>query len=341
MRIDRNLLLLALDSVSPGLSAREIIEQSSCIAFQGKQVLTYNDEIACRHEVELDIEGAVKAAPLLSILRKMQDNEIDVSLSENGDAFVIKGKGGRKTSLVLQQDVLLPVEHLEDPEEWEELPTEFSEAIRSVADCASGDQSMFVLTCIHIGAKFVETCDRHKMARRRIALPVSGDICVRKNSLLPVCSLGVTEVSESDNWIHFRNKAGLIYSCRKSTDDYPDLNGFVSRKGPPATLPKGLGEAAERCAIFTADNPNGQEVMIELRKGKLRISGEGAHGTHSEIKKLAYKGRSMRFLISPATLKHVTDKYHDCMITDDKDESFLVIRSGALTFVTLLGLITE
>ena len=47
MLIDRAKLLAALELVSPGLSPREILEQSSCVVFRGGRIATFNDEVAC------------------------------------------------------------------------------------------------------------------------------------------------------------------------------------------------------------------------------------------------------------------------------------------------------
>ena len=63
MKINREELLNQLESVLPGLSTREIIEQSSCFVFMNKEVITYNDEISCSHKSRLDIEGAIVATP--------------------------------------------------------------------------------------------------------------------------------------------------------------------------------------------------------------------------------------------------------------------------------------
>ena len=80
MKINREELLNQLESVQPGLSIREIIEQSSCFVFQDGKVITYNDEIFCSQKTPLKIKGAVLAAPLIALLRKMVETEVDIEL---------------------------------------------------------------------------------------------------------------------------------------------------------------------------------------------------------------------------------------------------------------------
>ena len=84
-----------LESVLPGISTREIIEQSSCFVFKDKTVMTFNDEISCSQKSCLPFEGSVQALPLISILRKLQEEELDISLGDSKEELIIKGKNKR------------------------------------------------------------------------------------------------------------------------------------------------------------------------------------------------------------------------------------------------------
>jgi hypothetical protein len=114
MRINREEFLKELESVLPGLATREIIEQSSCFVFQENQVITFNDEVACSHATLLDIEGAVVAMPLISILRKLAEEEIEITTSENKEKLLIKGKH-KKVEIRMEAEILLQTESVEKP----------------------------------------------------------------------------------------------------------------------------------------------------------------------------------------------------------------------------------
>ncbi len=88
MRVDRKLFLMQLESVMPGLSTREIIEQSSCFIFKDGKVQTYNDEIGCTQNSCLSIRGAVQALPLISILRKLKEKYLEV-IPESEELLII------------------------------------------------------------------------------------------------------------------------------------------------------------------------------------------------------------------------------------------------------------
>ena len=78
MKVNRENLLKELESVIPGLSPKEVIEQSSCFVFQDNVITTFNDEIACSIGTALDIKGAVPAKLLLEVLRKVTDEEVEI-----------------------------------------------------------------------------------------------------------------------------------------------------------------------------------------------------------------------------------------------------------------------
>jgi hypothetical protein len=249
MKVNREKLLTQLESVQPGLSPREIIQQSSCFVFKKGKVFTFNDEVACSHKCVLEIKGAVQAAPLLGILKKMEQELVDIEIGEDSK-LVIKGKGNEKVGIVMDRKVVLPISLLETPDKWQKLHKEFAEAVSLVQKCASRDESDQAKTCVHIHQEWIEACDDYQMARFKLKTRFEKPTLVRRDSLKHMTEFGMVEFSETDTWIHFRNPIGLILSCRKYAVDYLDLSSVFSITGTPATLPKGLGKAAEKAGVF-------------------------------------------------------------------------------------------
>lgn len=334
--VSRELLLYQLETVQPGISPKGVIEQSSCFVFQDGQVYTFNDEVACASESCLDITGAVKADKLRDLLREMPEEEIEVGTE--GERLVINGKG-REAFVRMESQVLMPIDKLEKPKKWMPLHEEFGEAVNIVGQCAGKDESMFMTTCVHLTPKFLEAGGRYQAARYNLKTRVSERCLVRKESIKHVTGLDMTELSETPKWIHFRNPAGLRLSCRRSLDiqDYPDMADCYTGDGVKAYLPRDLGEAVKRASIFSADNADNDSVTVELRPGKLRISGHGAFGGYRERKNVKYKGREMSFLISPKLLIEITKTNNECEICKDK----LIIRGGRFTYSAALGVLSK
>lgn len=336
MRINREDLLNQLESVQPGLSPKEIVEQSSCFVFKEGVVMTFNDEIACSRETPLKFTGAVSAAPLVSLLQKLNVDDVEL---EVGQGELLISKKNRKSGIRMEAEILLPIESVERPEHWRKLPEDFAEAIDMVRQCAGKDETAFVATCVNIHPKWVEACDSYHMTRYKLKTGVERPILVRSSSVKHIVSLGMTEVCETETWIHFKNPAGLVLSCRRYLDEYPDLAPWLEVEGTHTVLPKGLSEAADKAEIFSAENAENNLVLIELRKGKLRIRGESSSGWYSEVKLLKYEGEPVQFKIPPKLLIQITDKHNECEINGQRRT--LKVNSGKFIYVTCLTIPDE
>ena len=336
MRINREDLLTSLEVVTSGLSPRAIIEQSTCFVFSKGTVMTFNDDVACRHKTKLKITGAVQSAPLLAILRKMKEEEVDVNTTTDEDSKLTIAGGKRRIATInMEQEILLPIESVESPKKWRKLPTDFIKAIDKVKDCAGRDETKFALVCVHITPKWIEACDSYQVARYRIKTGLEKSILIRKDSLSHVVNLDMTEFSETESWIHFRNPIGLIISCRRYIEEYhsKELTAVLKKTGEPTLLPKGLQEAADKAEVFSIENPDNNQVTIKLKANKLRITGTGVNGDYTEIAKIKYNGKPREFRISPRTLVQILDKNVKCEIGD----GILKITDGKFTYVSCLG----
>lgn len=331
MKINREKFLEKLEMVRAGLSPREFIEQSSCFVFEGGMVMTFNDEIACRTKIDIDITGAIQATSLLDILGKLIDPELLVRENDKGELeFKGKSKGFGVTK---DAEIFLPINRVEMPMEWKELPPAFSQSIGKVAHCVSTDESRFLLTCIHIHPDYIEACDNMQVMRVALKTGVKESMLVRGTSLVHISQLAMEHVALTKTWIHFKNKAGLIFSCRRYTEQYPELGPVIKIKGSSITLPRGLKEASERAAVFAVDRSGDPLLIVTLSNGVIRVVGEGLSGWYKEVKKSDYEGPAMEFAISPELLTHVSEKYKEAIICEDK----LKVTGESWEYVTVLG----
>lgn len=328
MRVQREPLLKILESVTPGLSSRETIEQSSCLVFTGGRVITFNEEILCSRKSPLDFEGAVRAKPLLDLLSKLPDEEIELMQAEG--VMRVKGKG-RKSEIRMESEVMLPMDTVEIPENWRQLDLAFEEGVSLVHDCASTNTAEFILTCIHIHPEYLEACDRFQIARFPMKTGIDTPILVRAASMRKIVGYSMAEVSETAGWIHFRNAEGLTLSLRRFLDEYKSLDKFVSSEGTtPITLPGGLEEVVARAEIFSGENAVGNHVTVDLKPDNIIIEGDGASGWFKEQKSVVYSGNPVRFTIAPKLLVAVTKRSNECGVGEGR----LFIDTGVFKYVT-------
>lgn len=335
MNVNREIFLQALESVQPGLSSKRMIEQDDCFILRNGAISTYNDEIYCRIPGPLlkDMEAAVLAKPLLEQLRRWKEEEIGIEL--NDSELILTGKG-RKTGIRTEGEITLPVHLVEKPKSWNELPEHFAEAVAMVGQCAlsAGD---FETVCIHVHPDWIEASDKVQICRWKMKTGIKESILIRRDSIKHIANLGMTEFAETEAWLHFKSASGLRLSCRRYVSDYPDLTKFLKVDGQPTVLPRGLAEAAEKAEVFTAENADTNQVMIDLRPGKLRIRGQGISGWYSEIKKIKYDGEPLRFLMSPGLLSELVKRTNDCEIAP----GVLRVNGAGYVYVTCLGVIED
>jgi len=331
-KVNREELLNQLEMVQPGLSPKDVVEQSSCVVFEDGRVFTFNDEVFCSMDCCLDVTGAVPAKPLLAILHKMPEETLSIEVAD--ETLVIKGKR-RRAKLRMEAEITLPKDSVEMPKEdrWKELPEDFCTAVETVRECAGSDETHFSLTCVHVHPEWVEACDNFQVTRFNIETGLKKPVLVRSKSLMYVSTLSVAEWASTKAWLHFRTSKGLVISCRKYREDYPDLQRILDVSGSPASLPKGLAEAASLAEVFSAEDADNNEVEVSLLPGKVKIKGEGAAGSYIETKKMSYKGPSLKFTISPKLLVTITKRHHECEVTSGA----LKVDGGRFVYVTSLG----
>lgn len=345
IRIKREDFLSKLQSVSPGLAPKEILEQSSSFIFVNGRVYCFNEEICCQIKSGLDkkFTGVVKAKPLMAILEKYPDDEIDIEITDK--SFNLVGAGRKRlTEMALDTQVseqMNIAEAVGSPTDWKPLHKDFCLAVDTVQQCAKriAAPNEFVLTCVHIHPKWVEAADDYQFCRWKLKTGISQSTVVRYSSILHISKFGMEEMSEGSNWLHFKNKSGLLLSCRKWTEEYvyPSADQFLKEPGTPTKFPKGLASAADACQVFSSeDSSNVSNLLVELTKNEVRVVGLGTSGKHTEKrnKGVSYEGRSLSFYIPPKLLMSVVEKHQDFILTENK----LRVEGDSWSYFTVLGI---
>ena len=320
MKINREELIRKLESVQPGLATRETVEQSNCLVFYHGSVHAFNDELYCCCPSGLDpkAKAAVPAAKLLEQLGKWNEDEIDLNF---GDAELLISGKGQKAGVRLEKEIALPIKSIEKPTEWKTLPSAFAEAVGIVGQCAARQHEDFKKMCVNLHPKWVEAWDNHQIARYELKTGLKAPVLVRQQSIQHVVTLGMTKFAETDGWLHFKNPNGLQLSCRRYVDEFPsdELTKYLTVTNPTKTqLPKGLAEAADKAAVFTAE-ADANLVRVKLKTNRAWIKGVGVSGWYERgPMRVVYDGPRLEFLIAPKLLGEIVTKYPEVGIVSDR-----------------------
>ncbi len=317
--VNKTDLQKALEIVKPGLAPREMVEQSTSFAFLNGRVVTYNDEISVSHPIDglgLEIEGAIQADKLYSLLTKIKKNEVEVSITDNEIQF----KAGRtKAGLMLQTEVRLPLEELGEIGDWQPLPEDFLEVLTFTMWTCSNDMSKPILTCVHVSQDGVmESSDNYRITRREFGteseeLPVPSFL-IPATSVRDLARFNVTHIAQGEGWVHFKTAEDTVFSCRVFDDSYPDVRPFFEFDGEEVELPRTMPEILDRTAIFGEGALLDQEVQIKIAKRRMTVRAQSSTGWIEEVAPVRYDGPDIHIVANPSFLKEVTSKVRTCII---------------------------
>ena len=311
--LNRAEFLQVLNRVQPGLSTRAFIEQSNCFIFYGGWVSTYNVEICCRAKTGLPkaFEGAVLAAPLLKVLEAMPHDEISVDFTD--DELLLNKTSRTKAGIRMQKEILLPVDDVTTPGrgEWRDLHPDFGDAVKKVVGAAGSNDEEFITVCVNVHPNWIEACDRKQVARWTLDTGVTEPFLVRASSLEHVVPFGLTQIGETDEWVHFRNES-LIFSCRRHLEEYWDLAPMLEFDGDPAEFPSGADKAAKMGGIFCETKKD--KLICNMKRGRLHVKGQSATGWASDDLDMKYDGEEVEFAILPKMLIQLVANSKQCQI---------------------------
>ena len=303
MKIKRKELLDALKAVQPGTADKDTIQQSSSFVFDKDRVFTYNDEISVSVPFKLGITASVPAKEFQSLVNKLNKEEITIEI----DGQELRISSGKSIAgLRIEDEIKLPLEELGAAENWIDLPADFDKAVKECLFSCGKDQTKFLLTHIHVKDDFVESSDGYRATRYSMKEVKKGTF--DNPFLIPlaaakhVVTYQPTEYAFTDGWIHFRNEADEVFSCRwPEGENFPDLDLFFDVKGETLSLPEELIGMMDRGSVLA----EGNRLTIILEPGTLVIATENDAGWFEEEAKLDYKGRSLEFDTYPEFLSSI------------------------------------
>jgi len=327
MKIQKAELLAALDKVKPGLATIDRIEQATHFAFMGDRVVTYNDEISVSCKVAgMDLTGAVDAKHLYAFLNKVKKPELITETTDNE----IRLKVGKGTAgLAFMDEVTLPLHELGEIDKWSALPNGFMDALLFCRFSCFKNMSRPILTCVHVGSDFVESCDNTRLTYLLLneKNPVP-DFLIPGSTVSLLAKYDVSKIATSEGWVHFQTAdGGLTFSCRVFEDNYPDTTA-IREEVEGATeviLPKDLPTVLGKVEVFAHnEEENKDRTEIKLSKKKFTVRSQNQVGWYEETLPVRYTGEELRFKTNPAFLVDMLSKTDRCAIGEKK------IRFGAV-----------
>lgn len=335
MKINKTELQTALELIKPGLANKEMIEQSTSFVFTKGKIVTYNDLISISHPVKglENLEGAIQAEELYHLVSRMKSEEVEI-IQEGSE--LIFSAGRVKAGISLQAEIKLPLDSLNPPNKWKDLPDEFLLLIRMAIGVCSKDMSNPSLTGIHVAdTGIIESTDRYKIIRgtmkKGLGIP---SFILGASSAKEVLKLKVIKIAESIGWIHFKTEENTVLSCRTINASFPDLTPFLSpNRGIKVGFPKTMVEMLDRAYVFAKrDYFLDEWVEIKIANNRVKVRANSPTGWIEEEANVKYSDSPITFLITPYLLKDILLQTQTCSIS----EKSVVFEGGNWKYLAIL-----
>ena len=163
MWVNRSEFLKALDSVKPGLGRKG--DTGKSFHFSNGWVFACNGEIAISAPLPngLDIQGAVPAKELSTMLAKIEAEQIGIAAEPERiritvDTMKVRIKCSKSS---------LPTEVMQKPaaDAWINLSDDFREKLKLCLLSIGKNPNDPVLQCVHCHGNIIEACDNMRMTR--------------------------------------------------------------------------------------------------------------------------------------------------------------------------------
>jgi DNA polymerase III sliding clamp (beta) subunit (PCNA family) len=326
LKINKKELINILDKVKPGLSTKELIENTNKFYFTGKEVITFNDEICTRVPYETDFVGTVNAQKFFDLLNKIQTPEIDLTFDEK--EIKVQAKKA-KAGITLDPDGVLPIEELGElpnPKEFKSIPKNFVDGIFMSSFCVSTDSSNPILSCLYIDGKSIMSSDSYKVFKYELNKKM-------KSFLLPAFNIqsikkyNINKYALTDAWIHFKTTENFILSIRiYPSTEYPDIKElFDGVQGDSFSFPDTTQNILDKAIIFCDGAFDIDTVLnVQIKGKKLTVSSKSDDGWFKESTVSKTKLDYLQFDVNPNFLKQILKLGNDCII--DKEQKRVLFK---------------
>lgn len=333
--IDRELLLEQLIAIKPGISRKGIVELTDCITFREGRAHAYNGNIAASAAIPVNLNGTVKAKPLLEILDHIPDKKVRIFTS--GGKLVLKGRGRMLVRIPLEDGEFFRFHKADRPKKWSRLDPEFCNAIRMAFLCSSRDvKTQYLATMVKITSSSVQALDNAVQFLDYKVPSKIKDSMYNSVDMNHVCALEPSRVCDTRSWLHFKNGRDVRMSFLKADepDKFPSLKSFLVAEGHKFRIPKALGPIALGATVFTKDNKDENFVKVTLSKNEIRVQGISDIGEFNQpIEKVKYDGPTITFAVSGELLNEIATNYPSAVITQEK----MVVSQGPLQYAVFFA----
>ena len=288
MVISKEKLLSAMKQALPGVdSGTTLIEGADCFVFQDGMIYTFNDYISVCIPFATDepLAGSVKAVDFYALINKFSDNEIKLATSE--DSWLIKSGTIKVEFTLLKFNTIEYIMKIR-PEDasWKEIPSNFFEFMKY--SIFKGSNSS--LSGVYVNGSKVVSTDEMRINLFNLDTEMDTFWISNQSAMELIKINDLKEYSITKAWVHFRNKDGVLFSCKRlNQEKYPFdtivklvKNHEKSDSDISGKLPDGLYPAIDRASSLSMSIEFFNAIKLEFTNSHIIVSSERVSGKYQE-----------------------------------------------------------
>jgi len=314
--IDRKKFLGVLAKVMPGIADKAVLEQSTHFIFDEDRIWSYNDEVSISHKFKTGVKGALVAKKLFKLCSKLEEDNIEINQTTSG--VVIRGESF-ETSLAMDAEIKLKKITVPgtNSKKWIKLPSDFIDGVNLCFFSASTNMVKPELTCLFVTGDNIYSTDTYRGTKYIMEEEFDGAFIIPARIATKLKNYNPVKVLEENNWLHFINNEGTVFSCRTYDAVYPaDLvKRAFNTEGEKITLPESFAKVVERASILVSEDfALDRMVTISVSSGEIVCSGKGIDGWYREKKEIDYVGKEIDVKAQPEFLNQILHQLNDVTI---------------------------
>lgn len=223
--MDRKEALRAMQTVINATDKTEtVLIGTDSFIFLKDKICSFNDEMSFSFPMDTGIDCTIKAADTMRVIEKMKGNNI--TFSQKGDIIrITDGETSLKMKALEGDDEirtrLSKIDFKES--EWKSLPDDFIEGVKMGFFAAANDVTMPEISGVMIENKYVWASDNIRISRYELDRSVKDKFAIPVSSVKILLRLEEPPIgfTKMGNWLHFRTKSGIIFSCAGLERQFP------------------------------------------------------------------------------------------------------------------------
>lgn len=339
MKINKKDLLNSLEVARMGVAGSDHLEQLGHFIFGGEHLITFNNRILIYHPLKTDFQCSVRSEVFYKQLQKFSTEDLTIELKKA--RLVIKGKRESArlgAELAKDSELFEIIDFIREEQlkvKYVTVPENFVKAVEFCAHSASKNAADGTLCCIYINGSQLISTDNYRATRYDMDKDMSKEpVLLDARVANEIKRFDMTHFGIGKNWLHFKNKAGVLLSARQIFGDYPDITESFHFKGERMQLPKdtdpNMTDILEFVGVLVADEQEPEKTaIITIKDGYITASVDKVVDVAEKgiILKDKYKDLEMSFRVNINFLKQVLQRTHT-MIYNLEEQKGMFKSSG-------------